>query len=86
MKFVKPRKATEILGVNICTLVRWEQDSQINAIKIPSGQIRYDIDSYIQSKAETFKISSIKYKAVYNLFGLEIFSIPLSQLYFRSNI
>ena len=38
MKFVKPRKATEILGVNICTLVRWEQDSQINAIKIPSGQ------------------------------------------------
>lgn len=86
MKFVKPRKATEILGVNICTLVRWEQDSQINAIKIPSGQMRYDIDSYIQSKAEAFKISAIKYEAVYNLSGLKIFSIPLSQPYFKSNI
>ena len=37
------------------TLVRWEQDGKINAIKTPSGQRRYDIDSYIQSTLPTTK-------------------------------
>ena len=49
MKFVKPRVAAEILGVDVRTLVKWEQSGQINAIKTPSGQRRYDIDSYIKS-------------------------------------
>ncbi len=31
------------------TLVKWEQSSQINTIKTPSGQRGYDIDSYIKS-------------------------------------
>lgn len=49
VKFVKPREAAEILGVDVRTLVRWEQNGDINAIKTPSGQRRYDIDSYIQN-------------------------------------
>ncbi|NEN93388.1 MAG: IS607 family transposase [Okeania sp. SIO3H1] len=49
VKFVKPREAAEILGVDVRTLVRWEQKGEINAIKTPSGQRRYDIDSYIQA-------------------------------------
>lgn len=48
MEFIKPREAAEILGVNVGTLVRWEQDGKINAIKTPSAQRRYDIDYYIQ--------------------------------------
>ncbi|WP_293154191.1 helix-turn-helix domain-containing protein [Okeania sp. SIO2C9] len=49
VKFVKPREAAEILGVDVRTLVKWEQSGQINAIKTPSGQRRYDIESYIKS-------------------------------------
>ena len=47
-QFIKPREAAEILGVNVGTLVRWEQDGKINAIKTPSAQRRYDMDYYIQ--------------------------------------
>ena len=36
-------------------MVRWEQGGKINAIKTPSGQRRYDIDSYIQSQGATTK-------------------------------
>ena len=50
VKFVKPRVASEILGVDVRTLVKWEQSDRINAIKTPSGQRRYDIDSYIKGK------------------------------------
>lgn len=49
VKFVKPKQAAEILGVDVRTLVRWQQCGQINAIKTPSGQRRYDIDSYIKN-------------------------------------
>ena len=38
MKFIKPREAAEILGVDLGTLVKWEQDGKINAIKTLSGQ------------------------------------------------
>ncbi len=48
-KYLKPREAAEILGVNVRTLVRWEENKKISAIKTPSGQRRYDIDSYIQN-------------------------------------
>jgi len=55
VKFVKPREAAEILGVDVRTLVRWEQGGKINAIKTPSGQRRYDIDSYIQNTSTTIR-------------------------------
>ncbi|WP_227873526.1 IS607 family transposase [Aphanothece sacrum] len=45
-KYVKPREAAAILGVHIRTLSKWEQESKIQAIKTPSGQRRYDIESY----------------------------------------
>ncbi|NES73990.1 MAG: IS607 family transposase [Okeania sp. SIO2D1] len=46
VKYVKPREAASILGVHVRTLVRWEQDGKIKAIKTPSGQRRYDVESY----------------------------------------
>ena len=49
VKFVKPGVAAQILGVDVRRLVKWEQSGQINAIKTPWGQKRYDIDSYIKS-------------------------------------
>ncbi|WP_293089450.1 MerR family DNA-binding transcriptional regulator [Okeania sp. SIO3B5] len=51
VKFVKPREASEILGVDVRTLVKWEQSGQINAIKTPSGQRCYDIDRKNGSQA-----------------------------------
>lgn len=35
-----------MLGVHVRTLVRWEDEGKIQAIKTPSGQRRYDVDSY----------------------------------------
>ena len=49
VKFVKPGVAAQILGVDVRRLVKWEQSGQINAIKTPWGQKRYDINSYIKS-------------------------------------
>lgn len=34
VKFVKFREVGEILGVNVCILVRWEKSGEINFIKI----------------------------------------------------
>ena len=46
-KYLKPREAAETLGVSVRTLVRWEKAGLIQAIKTPSGQRRYDLDSYV---------------------------------------
>lgn len=40
------------LGVNVRTLSNWEKKGKIQAIKTPSGQRRYDIESYAASKKE----------------------------------
>lgn len=47
MKYVKAKEAAGILGVHGRTLCRWEEEGRIEAIKTPSGQRRYNIDSYI---------------------------------------
>lgn len=52
-KYLKPREAAECLGVNVRTLARWENRGIIQAIKTPSGQRRYDIESYTQSFSST---------------------------------
>ncbi len=44
-KYLKPREAAEYLGVNVRTLARWENKGIIQAIKTPSGQRRYDVES-----------------------------------------
>ncbi|HAC65038.1 MAG TPA: IS607 family transposase, partial [Cyanothece sp. UBA12306] len=46
VKYVKPKEASTVLGVHVRTLSRWEQEGKIQAIKTPSGQRRYDIESY----------------------------------------
>jgi putative resolvase len=45
-KYVKPKEAAEILGVHELSLRRWEEDGRIEAIRTPSGQRRYNIESY----------------------------------------
>lgn len=46
VKYVTPKEAAEQLGVHFRTLVRWEKEGKIQAIKTPSGQRRYDVQSY----------------------------------------
>ena len=48
-KYLKPREAAELLGVNVRTLAQWEKSGLIRAIKTPSGQRRYDVESYNQN-------------------------------------
>ncbi|WP_017715332.1 IS607 family transposase [Kamptonema formosum] len=45
-KYVKPKEAAEALGVHERTLRRWEGEGRIEAIRTPSGQRRYNIESY----------------------------------------
>jgi predicted site-specific integrase-resolvase len=52
-KYLKPREAAEHLGVNVRTLARWENKGIIQAIKTPSGQRRYNIESYTQDVSLT---------------------------------
>jgi predicted site-specific integrase-resolvase len=46
-KYVKPKEVAEAQGVNERTLRRWEGDGRIEAIRTPSGQRRYNIESYV---------------------------------------
>jgi excisionase family DNA binding protein len=46
VKYVTPKEAAKQLGVHFRTLVRWENEGKIQAIKTPSGQRRYDVQSY----------------------------------------
>lgn len=51
-KYVKPNEAANTLGVCLRTLRRWEEEGKIKAVKTPSGQRRYDIESFIKKEAE----------------------------------
>ncbi|MCC3411192.1 MULTISPECIES: IS607 family transposase [unclassified Microcoleus] len=46
-KYVTPRKACKILQVSDKTLRNWELVGKISAIRTPSNQRRYDIDSVL---------------------------------------
>ncbi|MFH7024478.1 MAG: IS607 family transposase [Heteroscytonema crispum UTEX LB 1556] len=51
-KYVKPNEAASTLGVCLRTLRRWEEEGKIKAVKTPSGQRRYDIQSFIKKESE----------------------------------
>jgi predicted site-specific integrase-resolvase len=45
-KYTSPKETAEHFGVSLHTLRRWEKSGQIQAIRTPSEQRRYDIASY----------------------------------------
>ena len=51
-KYVKPNEAANTLGVRLRTLRRWEQEGKIKAVRTPSGQRRYDIETFIKKESE----------------------------------
>ncbi len=57
-RYVKPRTAAEMLGVRVRTLINMEE-GKIPAIKTPSGQRRYDIESYSGKYVEPARITVI---------------------------
>jgi putative resolvase len=59
VKYVTPKEAAEQLGVHFRTLVRWEKEGKIEAIKTPSGQRRYNVQSY------TAKSGSVRATVIY---------------------
>ncbi|NEP68011.1 MULTISPECIES: IS607 family transposase [Moorena] len=63
-KYLKPKEASELLGVNVRTLARWEKAGIIQAIKTPSGQRRYDVESYTHSFS--VKKETVLYCRVYS--------------------
>ncbi|MEQ8467239.1 MAG: IS607 family transposase, partial [Coleofasciculus sp. E1-EBD-02] len=46
VKYVTPREAAEILGVNERTLRRWHEQGKIEAIWTQGKQRRYNVESY----------------------------------------
>jgi excisionase family DNA binding protein len=52
VKFVKPNEAANTLGVSLRTLRRWEEAGEINTIRTPSGQRRYDIEKFIKEESQ----------------------------------
>jgi predicted site-specific integrase-resolvase len=61
MSFVASRKASEILGVHSNTLRNWESKNLIQAIKTPSGQRLYNINSYIGNQEKIELNTKINY-------------------------
>ena len=50
--FLPSRKAVQVLGVCQNTLRTWEQKNLIEAIKTPSGQRLYNVDSFINLRQQ----------------------------------
>ena len=46
-EYVSPKEAARRLGVSVDSLRRWEAAGKIHAIRTPSGQRRFDINSYV---------------------------------------
>lgn len=46
MKYVTPQKASEMLGVSISTLRRWDSEGKIKTIRTPGGQRRFCVEEY----------------------------------------
>lgn len=46
------RKAAEQLGVSQASLRRWGKDGRIKLVRLPSGQRRYDISTFVPEKEE----------------------------------
>ena len=46
MKYVTPKEASQLLGVSISSLRRWESDGKIKSIRTPGGQRRYCLEDY----------------------------------------
>jgi excisionase family DNA binding protein len=76
-KYVKPKEAAEILGVHERTGRRWEEDGRIEAIRTPSGQRRYNIESNVaksggdRRKVVVYASFSLSQLRVYAISGLE---------------
>lgn len=52
------------LGVHVRTLSSWEKKGKIQAIKTPSGQRRYNVESCSASKKESIKSAIICVRVV----------------------
>ncbi len=63
-RFLKPKEAAAILGVHVRTLVRWEKQGQILAIKTPSGQRRYDVQSKLSQVQSNLERKTVIYARV----------------------
>ncbi|MBW4596307.1 MAG: helix-turn-helix domain-containing protein [Brasilonema angustatum HA4187-MV1] len=53
VRYVSPKEASDILGVNERTLRGWEESGKIQAIRTPSGQRRYNVDQYASGARTT---------------------------------
>ena len=58
-QYVKPKEAAAILGVHVRTLSRWEAEGKIKAIKTPSGQRRYDLNSFTEEQQPSARATVI---------------------------
>lgn len=64
-KYIKPKKASELLGVNLDTLRRMATRKEINFIRTDSGRYLYDVSTFIgRAKTELQKRKKICYARV----------------------
>lgn len=49
-KYLKGKKASELLGVHQRTLYQWEEKGKIKTIRTPSGQRLYNVEDFIKEK------------------------------------
>jgi putative resolvase len=63
-KYTSPKETADYFGVSLHTLRRWEKSGQIQAIRTPSGQRRYDIASYTGLSKERGERAIIAYARV----------------------
>lgn len=62
--YVTPKEAAKVLGVHRRTLSRWETSGKIKAIKTPSGQRRYDVESYTAGTGSVQQRTTVVYARV----------------------
>lgn len=63
-KYTSPKETAKYFGVSLHTLRRWKKDSKIQARRISSGQIRYDIALYTELSNQRTEQTVIAYACV----------------------
>ncbi len=51
-KFVKGKKASEILGVHRRTLYQWDKKGKIETMRTPGGMRLYNVDKYLKDNCK----------------------------------
>lgn len=64
MNHVTPKKAAEMLGVHVSSLRRWESEGNLQTVRTPGGQRRYNLEEVEKTAGQSKPVVTVCYARV----------------------